>query len=94
MLCATVLSLLDLPMDVLKLLPDFFTAVDWAKGPSQTCRALNSMLLPSLTLDLGHFSPWKVHLLWTSTYHLLCMLSTAKFEGSWRGPVPRLRVWL
>ncbi|CAL5227101.1 g10007 [Coccomyxa viridis] len=46
-------SLLDFPADVVRLLPQFFTAVEWAEGPSLTCRTLNSMQLPSLTLDLN-----------------------------------------
>ena len=80
-LFAAVDSLLDLPTNVLELLSEFFTPVEWAKGPSQTCRALNGMLTPSLTLDLRLFAlQEEVHLLWTSRFHVSCMLSTAEPE--------------
>ncbi|CAL5227157.1 g10070 [Coccomyxa viridis] len=52
-------KLLDLPGEVLTLLPTFFTAVEWAKGPSLTCRTLNRMQLPSLTLDLEVYTASK-----------------------------------
>lgn len=56
---ATGTKLLDFPEEVLTLLPTFFTAVEWAKGPSLTCRTFNRMQLPSLTLDLEVYTPSK-----------------------------------
>ena len=65
-------------MEILELLPEFFTATEWAKGPSQTCRALNSMLVPSLKVYLGLVIPWEeVRRLWdTQTSGLLHVVNS------------------
>ena len=45
-----VFNIVHLPLEVFQRISKLFTAQEWAKGPSQTCKFLYNMRLPSLVL--------------------------------------------
>ncbi len=49
MYCADI-NIVHLPLEVFQRISKYLTAQEWAKGPSQTCKFLNNMRLPSLVL--------------------------------------------
>lgn len=45
------IRLQDLPLEVLQTISRRLSAVEWARGPAQTCRLLSDMHLPRIALD-------------------------------------------
>ena len=77
-------SLLDMPMEILQAIAAQMSATEWAQGPSCTCRTLNRLTLPCISINV-HSSQLTclAYVYCLAARHLLCPMIILMSSAHW-----------